>query len=95
MEDLSEDFVGIVGIVGAVVGVGVEGEEVDVGALMVDAAALMVEEVGVEGEEVDAAASIAGEYMVVVVVDEGEAVIKTLIQYSDSKFFFWFIISLP
>lgn len=83
--ELSEDFVGIVGAV-----VGAEEEE-DAAVLMVvdaDAAVLMVV------EDADAVASMAGEEDMVVVVGE-EAVIKTLTQYSASKFLFWFVISLP
>lgn len=87
--DLSEDFVGIVGAV-----VGAEVEEVD-------AAVMMAEEVGVVPDAAvmmvaDADAAMVGEEDMVVGEGEGEeAVIMTLIQYSASKFLFWFIISLP
>lgn len=90
--DLSEDFVGIVGAV-----VGAEEEEDAAVMIVVDAAVMMVvvdaDAAVMMVVDADAVAPIAGEDMVVVVGEE--AVIKTLTQYSASKFLFWFIISLP
>lgn len=91
--ELSEDFVGIVGAV-----VGAEEEEDAAVLMVVDAGAAVLMVVGAGAAvlmvvDADAVASMAGEEDMVVVGEE--AVIKTLTQYSASKFLFWFVISLP